>query len=264
MNTQQQLEELIQYSHEISIRLIKQEKLDFTNIEHIVAASMFRELLSQLDGLAILTKYQAGAAATVVYRTVYEIYLSFLYLFELVEKRAERALAYAYSHLILQKNVLDLYGHRLVGEEAAIEKAIEQLTVELNGSKYERIAIEWGRTKKKLTNNRFEPKWYSLFDGPISFVKLIEFVEEPEKRFLYEQISLRTHGLKSMDMFSKSGEYVKVYALRYKDTEDEEKSSIKLLVTVLLLLVNNFAFDDRPEVLKFLLDIKVIEESLFQ
>ncbi|MEB9437394.1 DUF5677 domain-containing protein [Bacillus cereus] len=197
------LTESINFSMNLMEELATREDL---TMEQKVILSIYRKLIEQIDGNFILADHNLRSSSIIMTRSALETYLSLKYI---VQRRAfikDRALSYYVGYL---KNQKKLYNNILSNPPKIVTLSpevyknkiikIEQI---LELPNLEKVLNEWRITKKKLNDkfrNNYDPKWYSLFDGPTSIKKLVNELNSKQLYDYYEVLSLEAHGYESLN-----------------------------------------------------------------
>jgi hypothetical protein len=185
--------------------------------------TVFTQFLDVLDSISILTKKGSTTAIKILSRTLLELSVNLRYILLMPKEKGQAA--YSVCHICSKDNHKKIYDQETkVGRSFKInlEKLnknairygkIMRPTVKNNDNdeyfkKYPHIKIakeEYDRVRKIINKDspfdNLEPKWYSLFNGPKSFRKLLEkFDLGAFYELLYGPQSDELHGSDALTM----------------------------------------------------------------
>lgn len=171
-----------------AIRIVASHLVAPDKIHHLATLALARHVLTQVDGVALLTEQGAGECCGPLLRSACEGYFGILHILETDTER--RALAYVVSHYRRRLKLhSELDGSTAEGkalradaageaeasalaEHRPIPDAIANGQRELRTRSLAPIDAEWQRLKS--LHPRQDPHWYSFFNGPRSFRQLAQ------------------------------------------------------------------------------------------
>ena len=191
------LSDSINFAQQMLSEFAKKENLQ---VEEKVILALYRKLIEQLDGNFILADHSTDSPSKVMIRAAFETYLGIKYI--LLEKRRfqDRAYSYYVGSLINQQNTTkELIKNPLeeISKEQ-IENTMKKVSDILGRAKYKKIVDEWERTKK-TSGRPYEPKWYSLFNGPTSVNQLLRKAGDKREVIFYSLLSQESHGYQALN-----------------------------------------------------------------
>jgi hypothetical protein len=200
--------------------------------------TIFTQFLDVLDSISILTKRGSTTAVNILSRTLLELSVNLRYCLVMPKEKGQAA--YSVCHICSQDNHKKIYDENTkVGRSFKINleklnknairygKIIRPTVMVSNDNdeyfkKYPHIKIakaEYDRVRKIINkDNPFdnrEPNWYSLFNGPNSFRKLLEkFDLGAYYELLYGPKSDELHGSDALTMMQGNSDGVGITMLR--------------------------------------------------
>jgi|GEM_PF-2735107 len=166
---------------------------------------LYRDFLSYIDTLIVMYSNTCIDTSIVLSRTLYEHFLSLMYI--LKEDSKHRALAYQVSHIHkkisrYKKMINEINSNKnnnLFDRDRL--KEIDWFTAKKNLEKslqkppYKTIEIEWKRLKNSSGKRKFDPKWYSLYSNIKNLRELSKYVEfDYMYEYMYDIWSVSAHG----------------------------------------------------------------------
>jgi hypothetical protein len=200
--------------------------------------TIFTQFLDVLDSISILTKKGSTTTVNILSRTLLELSVNLRYCLVMPKEKGQAA--YSVCHILGNDNQKKIYDERTkVGRSFKINleklnknamrygKIMRPPTVMINDDdeyfkKYPHIKIakdEYDRVRKIINKDNpfdnLEPNWYSLFNGPKSFRKLLEkFDLGAYYELLYGPQSDGLHGSDALTMMQGNGEGIGITMLR--------------------------------------------------
>ena len=192
------LSKAIVFGQELLEEIVTKEKME---LEQLVIISLYRKLLEQLDGAFILADHKSDSALKVIIRSSLETYLALSYILQKKKFIKDRAVSYYIGYIISQKKSAE-FGLQNLDRgfpKEIMEAELKRANEVLRKDEYKRILDKWEEAKKKSRYN-FEPKWYSLFNGPTSIKQLIKTLEKDDEQYrLYGLLSTEAHGYQALN-----------------------------------------------------------------
>lgn len=191
------LSKTIQFGEELLEDLAQEENLE---IEHKIVIALYRKLLEQLDGNYILADHKMDSPSTVMIRAALETYLAIKYILQEKRRIRDRACCYYIGYLKSQEKTANDFIQKPIKEmhQEVLKHKKQQAEEILNKPIFKKIIDEWERTKKASKSN-FEPKWYSLFNGPKTLKQLVDRLGDTEDYRFYGLLSMEAHGYQAIN-----------------------------------------------------------------
>lgn len=179
------------------------EKRKDLELEHKVVASLFRKLIEQTTAGYVLTEQNLEGPLTIMKRSILETYLTLRYILQKEELAKDRAYSY-YVGFLKNENIDKRAWNKYPQVDLShldIQSFIDTNTQILNNPKFKYILQEWENTKRK-SNKKYEPKWYSLFNGPGSLKQLSDCLmeSEPLAYIFYGTLSQEAHSYNALNV----------------------------------------------------------------
>lgn len=177
---------------------------------------LLRDYLELLDGVSQLIRSGSAESAIPLCRTMFEYYLSILYILD--NHEVNRALSYQVSHVKQRlksykklgpdrdkfNQMLERNGYDFTVPDDGYDEGTSRLNGLLKREPFKRINKEWHVAKNK--NNNYDPNWYSLFGGPKSIRDLARYLnKDVEYDVLYRAWSQKTHASSAIHSMTKYG-----------------------------------------------------------
>ncbi len=217
----------------------------------VIVLSLYRKVLEQLDGLFLLIEHESKSGSVILLRSLFETSASLIYILKDKEKVEQRAhcyyVSYSIEEITFSRKVIAQKVYDEFATEERFKRSIDSHTKNLNG-KYKEVYQEWLKVQSNLERNKskkglIHPKWYSLYDGPITLKKLskkINLLGVYDK--IYSIYSLEVHGFSTLsDLRRTKDGYLKYLPLRGTRALDVEAiMSIRLFSIVSGSLINHY------------------------
>lgn len=177
-------------------------------LEQKIIISLYRKFLEQTYGAYISAVNNLDSPLQIMQRSALETYLSIRYILQEEELVQKRAHSYYIGFLKnLEKEVTDWCTYTEVDEllTNGIGDTKQKISNILHNPILKTTLDEWKKTRLKINRRRkkgkkHNPKWYSLFNGPLSINKLAETLikEDPSIYLFYGALSQEAHGYYSL------------------------------------------------------------------
>lgn len=191
------LSQSIQFGDDLLYKIVSEVEL---SLEHKIILSLYRKLLEQVDASYVLGDHRLKGPSVVMARSVLETYLSIMYILEQNKMVASRASSYYLGVLISQQNAAKELKNSPISEvpEEKINKTLEMTEDLINRPQFSKQLKEWEKLKN-LDKNNYDPKWYSLFNGPRSVNALIRKLDKDIDKRFYGYLSQEAHGYQALN-----------------------------------------------------------------
>lgn len=226
-------------------------------VERVILA-LYRKLVELSDGVYISADHELEAPALVSYRGAMEAYLALKYILlepELLEKRAMAYyVGYCYQQIDVGEKGLRDYEKtpEQYGEEITIFKGkIEEIKKLLKEDIFVPVVQEWKKAKRNINkrkkSNHINPKWHSLFKGPMTINQLALYVQKKENEEeeylmadLYSLISISAHNYLALSAFFNEDDKLLLAPVRFSGLNNEKDFNV--ITTRALLLSGTLSF----------------------
>lgn len=232
--------------------------------EHLVVISVYRKLLEQLDGNFVLADHKLQSASTVMIRATFETYLGLKYILQEKRRVKDRAFCYYIGYYKSQLAAAEYSKGHFSAElpKERLENTVNAIEKTMNDPKYKKIVKAWEKAKSQQ-KIPYEPKWYSLFNGPRSVKQLVSVLDEPEIYKFYELLSIEAHGYQALNGLEAKDASLFLKPLR--DTNDDYYESLarSFFTDATLKIINALFPQHEGMFIKFLRDIGFIPSTLY-
>ncbi|MEY8750767.1 DUF5677 domain-containing protein [Alkalicoccobacillus gibsonii] len=163
-----------------------------------VALAMYRSILDLSDSIFVLNANHKMSNSSIMMRALIESYTGFIYLTEKKKLFKQRALSYQYHDYLERKYAFITQKKLKINEHVNFDQLIDNMNKLLNDKRFKSTKKDYRDTKKIVKNH----KWYSLFNGPKSFMGLLDATDSEtsmDSRALYKYLSLDAHGYTSLN-----------------------------------------------------------------
>ncbi|WP_018768073.1 DUF5677 domain-containing protein [Bacillus sp. 105MF] len=186
------------------------EKRTDLELEHKIIIALYRKLLEQADASYVLADHDLEGPLTVMKRAIFETYLSLRYILQEEELIISRAYSYYVGFLIDSKSDGEewLSQSKIDISDLNLEHKLNGISEILNNPILKNTIREWEDTKTKLEKRfrrKYNPKWYSLYNGPTSIRVLSNKLMQNESLVykMYGSFSQEAHGYTALDASNK-------------------------------------------------------------
>ncbi|HFJ9448187.1 DUF5677 domain-containing protein [Bacillus cereus group sp. TH243-1LC] len=186
------------------------EKKTDLKLEDKIIIALYRKLLEQADSCYVLADHNLDGPLTVMKRTIFETYLSLRYILQ--EEKSITLRAHSYYVGFLKDAKIDgedwISQRKVDISDLNIEHDINGITEILNSPLLKNTIKEWEDTKtnfERKFKRKYNPKWYSLYNGPTSIKALSNKLMQNEVLVykMYGSFSQEAHGYKALDASNK-------------------------------------------------------------
>lgn len=178
------------------------EKRTDLELEHKIVSALFRKLIEQTTAGYVLTEQNLAGPLTIIKRSMLETYLALRYILQKEELIKNRAYSYYIGFLKNENNDKRTWNEspQVDLSHIDIQGFIKTNTEILNNPKFKHILQEWENTKRK-SKKKYDPKWYSLFNGPWSLKGLSDCLMEgePLAYAFYGTLSQEAHSYNALN-----------------------------------------------------------------
>lgn len=233
--------------------------------EHKIIISLYRKLLEQVDGNYILADHELEGPAKVLLRSAMETFLSLMYIIQEKRRIQDRAFSYYVGFL---KAELKIANDLLIPDDPSEfeDKKYSKLDIKeiesiLNQRQFKKVLNEWEHTNKKT---RYEPKWYSLFNGPTSVNQIVKKIADKDMNLLYGLLSMEAHGYQALSAVKHrdlTNDDFALQPIRNNITDETIKLTRVLLTSVTMRIINFIAPEYNPDLIKFAKEIGIISKT---
>lgn len=235
----QKLSKSIIFGEDLLKEIVKEDNLE---LEHLVIVSLYRKLLEQVDGIFIIADHKQDSASKVMIRAVLETYLALKYILQVKKHIKDRAYCYYIGYVKSQHESANyIIDSSLKGFSIeSTKETINRTNQILNEKKFERLLTEWEKAKAKQKIN-YEPKWYSLFNGPRSIKQLINKLKDKDsdtnENKLYELLSTEAHAYQALNGIETINKTMFLKPLRSENGEFHESLARSLFMSASLDII---------------------------
>jgi len=212
------LSQCIVFGEYLFNKIVKNENL---TLQETVILGLYKDLLKKVDSCFILADHESITGLKSITRTAFETHIGLVYMLQEEEKIEERVLSYWVVHNKSEIKYANMglkdrsHSKELKNNfKQSLKKAESFLSEEI----IQEVVREWDVTKDKINKNKrhknYDPKWYSLFGGPVTLTALIyQIGEDLQKRvpshihlamvknkykYLYELLSIEAHSYSAL------------------------------------------------------------------
>lgn len=206
------LDQCVDYGASVIDSILEHPKNDYVDS---TVGLLLRDYLGLLDGASLLIRHSCAEAAIPICRSMFEHYLSIVYILDRHE--VDRAVSYQVAHI---KSRIKSYnrvgpgqrdqintmikdgGYDFTIPESDLKENIAKLDDLLKTEPYKRINEEWKKTAKTARN----ANWYTLFGGPGTIRGLAKALNrEIEYETIYKRWSSKIHANNAINSALKDG-----------------------------------------------------------
>lgn len=256
------LSKSIQFGDETLKNMERKKELP---IEHKIIIALYRKLLEQVDGNYILADHELEGPARVLLRSVMETFLSLMYIIQEKRRIQDRAFSYYVgflkAELKIANNPLTSDNPNGFKNEEDSKLDIKEIESILNNRQFKKVLNEWERTNKKT---KYEPKWYSLFNGLTSVNKLVKRIADKDMNLLYGILSMEAHGYQALSAVKHrdlTNDDFALQPIRNNIADETIKLTRVLLTSVTIRIINLIAPEYEPNLIKFAKEIGIISKN---
>ncbi|OJE37266.1 hypothetical protein BAQ49_15965 [Bacillus proteolyticus] len=256
------LSKSIQFGDETLKNLERKKELP---IEHKVIIALYRKLLEQVDGNYILADHELEGPARVLLRSAMETFLSLIYILQEKRRIQDRAFSYYVgflkAELKIANNPLTTDNPNGFKNEEDSKLDIKEIESILNKRQFKKVLNEWELTNKKT---RYEPKWYSLFNGPTSVNQLVNKIADKDTNLLYGILSMEAHGYQALSAVKHrdlTNEDFALQPIRNNITDETVKLTRVLLTSITMRIISLIAPEYELDLIKFAKEIGIISKT---
>lgn len=227
----------------------------------VVFSSLFKKIIEYCAGVVASADNGLRGPSVLNYRAALEVYAALTYIIEENDNKIKNDRAAAYAIGYHKQKIVNgelLLKSRTSEEEPEEKKKWENLQQSINWHKEElkkeefsNVLKEYERSKKQFNYkngrkiNNFLPKWYSLYNGPQTFNKLVKRLKTDGdsgigKMFvdLYSLISVDAHNFLTLDDIELNSKGEKV--LNSLQTTNNEYKINTYIMNTRVLLTSSF------------------------
>lgn len=256
------LSKSIQFGEET---LKKMERKTDLKIEHKIILSLYRKLLEQVDGNYILADHKLEGPARVLIRSALETVLALKYILQEKRRIQDRAFSYYIgflkTDLQIAKDSLELDFNDIPINKKELELSIKRSESILSQRQFNKVINEWERANKK---SKYEPKWYSLFNGPTSIKRLVDVVADDQIFLLYGLLSKEAHGYQALSAVIHKDLTKDKFVLKPIRNEISDaiiKYTRTLLTGITMRMIELIAPECNPDLIIFAKEIGIIPKT---
>lgn len=219
---------------------------------------LLRELLEFLDGFISLFDGSSINVSDVLLRNIFELSLSFMYIFKDEDMIESRALAYDVESIY---NKIDYYerlntdierfssDRQIVGSEFFTETNNEELLNRVENLKsmftkydeYKKLNEEF---EAKIRGNK-KPRWYEVHSNAQNIRELSAFVDmEKYYIMLYKSWSTKTHGSAAMSGFTVNGNSPYIKNPKVPSSVSDKLQIVWILMTDVYINLSKYYFGE--------------------
>ncbi|WP_318582916.1 DUF5677 domain-containing protein [Bacillus paranthracis] len=256
------LSKSIQFGEET---LKKMERKTDLKIEHKIILSLYRKLLEQVDGNYILADHKLEGPARVLIRSALETVLALKYILQEKRRIQDRAFSYYIgflkTDLQIAKDSLELDFNDIPINKKELELSIKRSESILSQRQFNKVINEWERANEK---SKYEPKWYSLFNGPTSIKRLVDVVADDQIFLLYGLLSKEAHGYQALSAVIHKDLTKDKFVLKPIRNEISDaiiKYTRTLLTGITMKMIELIAPECNPDLIIFAKEIGIIPKT---
>ncbi|QWG31048.1 hypothetical protein EXW58_26660 (plasmid) [Bacillus mycoides] len=256
------LSKSIQFGDETLKNLERKKELP---IEHKVIIALYRKLFEQVDGNYILADHELEGPARVLLRSAMEAFLSLIYILQEKRRIQDRAFSYYVgffkAELKIANNPLTTDNPNGFKNEEDSKLDIKEIESILNKRQFKKVLNEWELTNKKT---RYEPKWYSLFNGPTSVNQLVNKIADKDTNLLYGILSMEAHGYQALSAVKHrdlTNEDFALQPIRNNITDETVKLTRVLLTSITMRIISLIAPEYELDLIKFAKEIGILSKT---
>ncbi|WP_456363476.1 DUF5677 domain-containing protein [Priestia aryabhattai] len=212
------LSQCIVFGDHLYNEIVKNENL---TLQKTVILGLYKDLLKKIDSCFILADHESITGLKNITRAAFETHIGLVYMLQEEGKIEERALSYWVVH---NKSEIKYANMGLKDKSHSkelkntLKQSLKRAEIFLSEEIVQEVVREWEVTKDKINrNNRhknYDPKWYSLFEGPVTLTALIyQIGGDLQKRvpshihldmiknkykYLYELLSIEAHSYSAL------------------------------------------------------------------
>ncbi|PGE40384.1 hypothetical protein COM60_07110 [Bacillus toyonensis] len=197
-------------------------------LEEKIVITLYNKLMEQVDGSFILIDYKSDGPAKVMLRAGFETYISMDYILKDPLLLQQRAFSYYISFIKDQLKKVEENG-----TEEQILITNQAFSEVLASPSFQDILSEWAQKKG---GSLYNPKWYSLFNGPSNIKQLTDLMGDSNSGIYkyYGLLSQEAHGyqaLNSANYVDFITDFLTLEPIRKEELDDVDIQVAKALCT---------------------------------